>query len=246
MQRVVTINFPPLGRVKIDGVRSIALVSCEAPRLVIRERSDAFNIFEGQSLPISGPVAEIVNPYPVMISAAVAYNAPIAAPAPSERGSVLQYPKIVSYINLSVGPAVDKKSGAGFIMRRGAALVRFINGDAIQTNVIRFPSASVDFMAYQPAGAWQTSLTPRFLDGTSDTSTVIKSGTYTDADVAAWLIAANYIGPQQYEYTTTPTDGRLYHRIDTETAIFMGRNINQGIPIFAEVIHLGLETGDYD
>lgn len=55
----------PFQKLEVEVGSTIAFVSGNVPRLVVREGSQAWDILEGQCLPVTGPKAQVINPFGV-------------------------------------------------------------------------------------------------------------------------------------------------------------------------------------
>ena len=247
-----TIQIPPYGRVKIDVSETVAYINGDVPHLILRAGSDAARLPCGQCLPVDAFYAEIVNPFPVVAEVLIG------------RGLPVHYSPEVGYLTenqranicstgaryaTNAGIAVSGRYGAGFLLKRGVALLRFKdridNGN--DSRVVIFRGAKPSFMEAKPVGCMDLPFGLRHGNHATDNSFLYAFGPYEQSMVDAWVAGSGFDGTisEQFHdndrtYVVTANDAVFYKRNNADSAT------SGGINVVIECQHLGASVGEFD
>lgn len=247
---VQQVNIPAYGGLKIEGdhAGTIAYLNGDAPRVYIRDGSDSFALPVGQCVPLSKSWAEIVNPFPRAVSLTIGRGLPVQYQP--EQSAITQQQAInsysFSYVQRDVA-VTGRKFAVGLMMKRGQAYIHAFERNAdVYSKIMFFPGARPDFMAYKPGGAMTEEIPFYFSDGQRDKSMFVVGGTYTDADVTAWMAAAGYGLAPIVQRHASFNQSFTFYRATVDTAVFYVRDAAQGCHAMLRVQHLGADLEEFD
>ena len=234
------VTIAAFDEIRIDGRETVSYISGNAPHLFLRIGSDCVRIVEGQTLPVSHSHVTLVNPFPRPVEVIMCRG--LDEFIGLERtSSTLAQDMITksSCFSYNAGTA-GFKYAVGVMVKKGSAIVECFDTytDGF-SSVIMFPAASKSFLGFKPVGCMEEAITFRRMDGSADDNLIAVGGTYTDANVAAWVAAAGYSGQITMKHGGL---GQTVNRfkIDEDTAIFYVRDVAKVVNHNVRVSHIGL------
>lgn len=227
MQSVRRVLLQPDAMLEIDGQGgSIALVDSELPRVVVRCNSHAFDLREGNCLPLDAAKAQIINPYGRAGYVQISQGGPIKYSWTDNRSGG-KHAERVNYVSRLLTNAADplKRVGVGFMARRGRFLLTINHPNSINNlfRVTVLNGASSQFLASKPIGFmtetlsivdWQNKPTDRLFG---------VGGYFTDLDVGAWIAGSGYAGSADVYESQMFSQSQQRWVIDDRTAVFISR-----------------------
>lgn len=245
--RVVSMRLPGHGRVRFEGDETIAFLSGEVPRLVIRDGSDAFDIWEGQCLPIEGPSVYIQNPYQrdVVVNIGVDMAASYGVNDLSDFTG-RHYQK-TTWLMQAGAFAADgaRRVGVGILPDKGRyeVMAQFSGVTDLRTTLVA--GADPAFMAAKPAGALEGTGQARDILGPWANGMMEVSGYFTDADITAWVTSSGFTG-QLRTYSYDNLTRELRWTLDRTTALIVSVAPGSTIKGHLLIRELGLDAEEFD
>lgn len=238
-------RLPPYGEITIDGRDTVALLWSDVPHVFLRVQSDCIRIHESHCIPVASPYVRLVNPFHFDINVQIAVGLPVRQN--TRQASVDQVIRIGS-IFTSQRPATvtGLKFGVGVMVKRGQAMCNVL--DSVNdgfSRVLLFPKARADFMDLKPVTMMTDPTVFKSYAGVNDTNLLCCSGTYSDADVAAWVAAAGYTGMLTFTHASFVQQQNTFI-IDENTAMFFARDIDKSATFCMKIQHLGAREEEFD
>ena len=185
-------HIPAFGRVRIDaGSETVGLFYCTGPYVQMISDGKAFFVPQGATVPLRGNIRYVRNPFASPITVHILYGAPIQnAPAPSVDDVAFNSNVGSLFYEGDGSPGVGIKRGC-IIMSEHSRFHLKVEGRVGQEYAI-IPKASLDYLASKPVGVLEDKQAVYRLDGSEMDDVHAYAGTYTDADMAAWIAAAEW------------------------------------------------------
>ena len=241
---VQTVRIAPYQEIAVAGDRSIALVNGNVPHLFLRIGSESVRLLMGQCLPLDSNFVRLVNPFPRSAEVTIGRDWDLIL------GSETNPPRsqaqnIESMFYTQNAGSAGLKYAVGVMVKRGTAY--FDTFDALNDgfgSMIIFPRAKRDFLSFKPVGAMTDATVFRYMDGAVDDAITCVSGTYTDADVAAWVAAAGYAGQVSLRHSSLMNNQARYE-ISDDFAAFYVRDVGKAVNSMCRITHRGARLEDY-
>lgn len=254
MQNVRTFRIPAFGRVEIDSPGTIAFVSGDVPRLVVRDGSDSFDLLEGQSLPVTARTAYLCNPYTrdVVVAVSSGLTVRLGANAPQYDGRHFNKCNWQLTFN-AYGAAANKRMGVGILPKVGRVEV------VLQTQIVspgvRYTTvtgADAAFMPLRPPAYMDRNMSVMDFNGNVSPDFIAMYGTYADADTSLWTNQAGYKVKLKHFSPTIDADcpgmqpGIVRMYADPTTAVVISMEQNYDFTGVLLIRELGLSAEDFD
>lgn len=235
---------------EIDASESISLISGGIPRVIVRAASHAFDLIEGQTLPVPGVKAQIINPFSQAAWVNIAQGLPLRISATNGSRSGTRHEEQTGYFCRMPSGASDpaKRIGIGFMATKGRYLITPTHQNIASENyrVTVLNGADLGFLPAKPAGVMEEG--PFAIDYQNNPAKEIVSvgGLYTDADMAAWIAAAGYPGvPVSAEVQMFNVTSQRWI-CDARTAVFFTRAPGLSMTNFRfRLEDMGVEASEY-
>lgn len=185
-------ELAPYGRVELGaGVSTITLLDCDAVAVQLVSERHAIRLGVGSTLPINGVQRFLRNPYSQTIKVEILADLPVQmAPREDER----QIGFLAAH-----GAKVGIQSKDEIAGRRKGLILMAKHGDVYfdargwsSMNVSLVPDAVVKYQDDLPSGVFADTLTTYDSMGLPNTNYVVRSGEFTDAEMAAWIAATGW------------------------------------------------------
>ncbi len=220
---------------ELDPAETISYIGGGVPRLIVREGSDAWDLWEGQTLPISSAKAQLINPYEKAAEINIAQGMPVRIGVNSARSGTRHSEQLFYNSRIDVGNGITgRRVGIGFMPKRGRYLVSvshlLLTADTVANSyrATILNGASLSFLSAKPEGMMMQ--VPSVLDYQNNPNEQIMAvaGDYTDAEFAAWVAAAGYTGAPASQSVWLFRETTQRWTIDAGTAVFFSREPGAG------------------
>lgn len=247
--QITKIKLPPRGKLKLETGENIAFLSGDVPRLVLISGSDACDIYEGQCLPSNANSPYLQNPYNFPVSAVIGFGMmESAAYSPAILDSARFYKRTCFTMGLAstVTSHATLRTGYGWMCKEGKAEINILPTSLGQRSRITILNdASADFIAAKPAGFMDVQASFYDATGAVAPNLVAVAGYFADADITAWIAAANYTGRIAQYYTEKSDTIANRFTIDAKTAVFISRDPAVTHIAAAYALDLGRNAEDF-
>jgi hypothetical protein len=214
---------------------TIALATGEVPEIQIIADGRQQRLKMGQSLPVNGKRVYIRNPYSQMIRVQVGYGWPVNLNTNADHADLQFAEKLRSRVAIyeDGGQGVGVKRGALFMSKKST--FNFSANIANDHNALIIPKAKLSYIDTMPATIDQTGAA-YYRSGAPVDDLVCHYGTYTDADMAAWIAAANW---EAQLVPSTQQGGQAEALITPDTALIIHGLENDKLKVNADITELG-------
>lgn len=245
--QVHTFRIPGWGRVQIPADDTVALVSGEVPRLVVRDGSDSFDLWEGQSLPVTGRgrSAYLYNPFQRDVVVYVGFGLPVRFGNSPADIAARHYEKTAWIVPFNgVAAHATNRIGVGILPLKGKMEITLAAEVAGRIRVSAIHGADPAFLATKPGTVMASAVSVRGQDAIYDGVQQCLSiyGSYFEPDAQAWIAANPTVNMSIYHVKDTAA--RVVARPDV--AVFLSRYPNESFEGALTLRELGLSAEDFD
>lgn len=204
------IRIPAFHRVKVSSKGSLGYVIGNLPFLSYTDGTDNLQLPMGAVLPISSEFVEICNPFSFAGDCQILRGGPVKLDyLQNERNANAQANARAGLVIKSQANGGDdsaRRRGFGIMPKRGRYIVNFQqNGGSVdETELLSIPKAYWKFLLARPVGVLSTNVDFYRFDGTINDQVLGVAGSYSDADITAWKIAAGYTGIERKVWVSNP------------------------------------------
>lgn len=239
-----TIKLPPYGKLKLAPRDTLALLNANIPWLIVRNGSDAVRLPVGHCYNFGASFVEINNPFPVAAWVTISRGLPpLYGPEPEWQSQPTKSNIISGFHVFRPAQVTGLKFAVGVMLKKGRAVINVFDGNNDgKSSMMIFPAAQQSFVGFKPVGAMADTTVFRFGNGDADTAIHSVSGTYTDADVTAWIAAASYVGSPVVMKAGSQLNNNIVFEAADDAAVFWVRDADQIASAFIRVTHQGVGT----
>lgn len=234
---VQSFELAPYQRMRLDGgSENIALTRCDAFAVQIVCDGRAHTLPEGACLPANGHRRYIRNPFSTSIKCEILFGHGVKYGVVQSVMSNQYFPALKTSCTVKeiTNSAIDAKRGVMIMPKTGSYYVSATTLSDQRGAII--PRAKLSYLDSKPVGVLDQTASALRTDGTVNDDLVIIHGTYTDAEMAAWIAAASWeAAPVDYIDNHTTVGGE----VTPDTALILWNGPEAKIEVNARLYDRG-------
>lgn len=231
----IEFEIAPYGTMTLGtGIGTIALVQCTSVAVQIVQDGSGTRLDLGSCIPLNGVSRSIRNPYGQTIKGVLLEDLPIVFNQPADVSDA-HYASSHRFSSAWESDAIiDRKQGAIFMPKRGEVFITPLGTGFMNVSLIA--NAHPSYLDALPVGVLADELGFFNHDGNPNGNMLGRTGSYTDAEIGAWIAA---VGWQNAPVPVSVLAPNTFFTLDENTAAICFYAENKNAEVTSRLYDLG-------